>query len=326
MNTRPTTLFISHASEDKTEFVRPLAHALKKLGLRVWYDEFTLQLGDSLRRSIDSGLAECSAGVVVLSRAFFSKEWPQRELDALYSSEVAGRTRLFPVWHQVNAEYISSISPLLADRYATSSDKGVDEVAAQIARQFPPTSRFTGSELARLLERQRATSLYASEALGTGCRYRFFLMNAFKEEYRQITDDAISQLPEGAIDNFPSELDLLLESEHERLRVKHQIPEDVYLTSDEPVREQHLASFVDDISGWASGTLSRKESARLIHDLDREELDEYFILLGLPNFSFSSDQRTLLESALVEIGCGFNSGYKAVNRICALLTTSSSDA
>lgn len=121
IQTPPTTLFISHASEDKANFVRPLVQALEKEGLRVWYDEFSLKLGDSLRRSIDKGLTECTAGVVVLSPAFFSKEWPQRELDALYSSEVAGRIQVFPIWHLVDASYIRSISPLLADRYAVSS-------------------------------------------------------------------------------------------------------------------------------------------------------------------------------------------------------------
>jgi len=48
-------LFISHATEDKESFVRPLADALKKREFNVWYDEFTLKLGDSLRRSIDQG-------------------------------------------------------------------------------------------------------------------------------------------------------------------------------------------------------------------------------------------------------------------------------
>ena len=60
-------IFISHASDDKDLFVRPLAHALKAHGLKVWYDEFSLRPGDSLRRSIDRGLAECIAGLVVLS-------------------------------------------------------------------------------------------------------------------------------------------------------------------------------------------------------------------------------------------------------------------
>src|SRR5680860_389784 len=40
-------VFISHATEDKDEIVRPLATALAAKGLRVWYDEFELRIGDS---------------------------------------------------------------------------------------------------------------------------------------------------------------------------------------------------------------------------------------------------------------------------------------
>ncbi len=55
-------LFISHASEDKEEFVRPLAETLENMGVKVWYDEFTLKVGDSLRRSIDNGLVKSKYG------------------------------------------------------------------------------------------------------------------------------------------------------------------------------------------------------------------------------------------------------------------------
>ena len=48
-------VFISHASEDKDTVVRPLANALLQRGLKVWYDEFELKIGDSLRRKIDKG-------------------------------------------------------------------------------------------------------------------------------------------------------------------------------------------------------------------------------------------------------------------------------
>jgi hypothetical protein len=47
------------------------------------FDEFTLSVGDRLRRSIDRGLANCRYGIVILSPMFFGKEWPQRELDGL---------------------------------------------------------------------------------------------------------------------------------------------------------------------------------------------------------------------------------------------------
>lgn len=78
-------VFISHASEDK-EFVRPLADALIARGLRVWYDEFELKVGDHLRRSIDRGLVRSRYGIVVLSPAFFAKHWPQTEVICFFST------------------------------------------------------------------------------------------------------------------------------------------------------------------------------------------------------------------------------------------------
>ena len=50
-------VFICHASEDKKDFVKPLADALIKEKMRVWYDEFELTLGDSLREKIEIGRA-----------------------------------------------------------------------------------------------------------------------------------------------------------------------------------------------------------------------------------------------------------------------------
>lgn len=76
-------VFISHASEDTDTFARPLADQLRRRGLRVWFDEFELTVGDSLRRNIDNGLAKSRYAVVVLSPAFFAKEWTKKELDAL---------------------------------------------------------------------------------------------------------------------------------------------------------------------------------------------------------------------------------------------------
>ena len=92
-------VFICHASEDKDSFVRDLACRLQARGMAVWYDEFSLSVGDSLRRSIDQGLSMSRFGLVVLSKAFFQKEWPQRELDGLTQREVEGEKVILPVWH-----------------------------------------------------------------------------------------------------------------------------------------------------------------------------------------------------------------------------------
>jgi len=121
-------VFISHAYEDKEDFARPLAEKLRELGLKIWFDEFTLKIGDSLRRSIDKGLSGSKYGVVIISPHFLSKEWPQKELDGLVGLEAKGRKMILPVWHKIDSEEIRKYSPMLADRYAVSSHIGVEEV------------------------------------------------------------------------------------------------------------------------------------------------------------------------------------------------------
>jgi arsenate reductase-like glutaredoxin family protein len=125
-------VFICHATEDKEEFVRPLANSLRLYGLKVWYDEFTLTVGDSLRRSIDKGLVNSCYGIVVISPSFFSKDWPQKELDGLAALEVNGRKVILPIWYQIDVTGVRKYSPTLADRVATKSQKGIKQVTMDI--------------------------------------------------------------------------------------------------------------------------------------------------------------------------------------------------
>lgn len=130
---RTFDVFISHASEDKDEVVRPLANALKASGLSVWYDEFELRIGDSLRRKIDKGLASSRFGVVVLSKAFFGRGWPEYELDGLVTRSVSGEQILLPIWHNVSKKEVIGYSPSLADKLARSTGTHtVEEIAAEI--------------------------------------------------------------------------------------------------------------------------------------------------------------------------------------------------
>ena len=124
-------IFIAHASEDKS-FVTPLAYSLKGRGLKVWYDDFVLKVGDSLRREIDRGLAQSRYGVVVLSRNFFRKHYPQKELDGLAAKEIIDKKVILPIWHDIDKEEITSYSPTLADIVAVKSVLGVETVTDKI--------------------------------------------------------------------------------------------------------------------------------------------------------------------------------------------------
>lgn len=130
---REYDVFVSHASEDKDAVVRPLAHALSDGGLKVWYDEFELRIGDSLRRKIDAGLAKSRFGIVVLSRSFFKKGWTNYELDGLVTRAVSGEQVLLPIWHEITKQELIDYSPSLADKVARSTGTHtIKEIAAEI--------------------------------------------------------------------------------------------------------------------------------------------------------------------------------------------------
>lgn len=126
-------VFISHSSADKEEFVRPLALELQNLGLKVWYDEFELKLGDSLRRSIDQGLINSRYGIVVLSSSFFKRDWTNYELDGFVNKEMNGLKVILPIWHKVSKDEVQKFSLSLADKVAlNSSIYSVKEIAEEI--------------------------------------------------------------------------------------------------------------------------------------------------------------------------------------------------
>jgi hypothetical protein len=134
--------FISHASEDKDTIVRDLAKALLERGCKVWYDEFELTVGDSLRQSIDRGLVQSRYGIVILSKEFFGKNWPAYELNGLLAREVAGAKVILPIWHGIEKSDLLRYSPSLADKFALKSASGnVHRLADQLAELIRPRTK-----------------------------------------------------------------------------------------------------------------------------------------------------------------------------------------
>jgi len=127
--------FISYASEDKKTFVLNLAKSLIRKGFNIWFDETEIKVGDSIRRKIDEGLMKSRFGIVIFSRAFFSKNWPQRELDGLVSLEMQdGLRRILPIWYKIEKEDIIKFSPPLADISALAFPKlNLEEIVEQLS-------------------------------------------------------------------------------------------------------------------------------------------------------------------------------------------------
>ena len=126
-------VFISYASEDKDDVVAPLADALRAGGLSIWFDDFKLGIGDSLRQRIDKGIASSRFAIVVLSKTFFNKGWPNYELDGLVTKAVDGAQVILPIWHDITKDEVVSYSPPLADKIArNTTTQTIEEIADEI--------------------------------------------------------------------------------------------------------------------------------------------------------------------------------------------------
>jgi hypothetical protein len=147
-------VFISHASPDKKQFVIPLSEALRARGVKVWLDQWVIELGDSISASITKGLKESRFGIVVVSKAFFTRAWPKNELGALFAKESSGATHIIPIWHQIEYDEVWENAPLLADKMAARSDDGVaiivERILRLLARDSDTDSTLTSDTLSAL--------------------------------------------------------------------------------------------------------------------------------------------------------------------------------
>jgi hypothetical protein len=128
--------FISHDSRDKESVARPIALGLQRLMCPVWYDEFSLKVGDNLRTSIETGLKTCHKCILILSPDFLANGgWTKKEFDSVFTREILeGRQFVLPVWHNVTKEMVFKYCPSLLNVKGIEWQKlGGDEVCRQLA-------------------------------------------------------------------------------------------------------------------------------------------------------------------------------------------------
>lgn len=139
MKRKKWDVFVCHASEDKEAIAKPLANILSAFGVKVWYDEFTITVGDSLSRSIDKGLANSNFGIIILSPSFFLKGFAEYELRGLTAKEIGGRKVILPIWHKITRKDVLRYSPPLADKWALRTEQySLQEIAIKLLKIIRP--------------------------------------------------------------------------------------------------------------------------------------------------------------------------------------------
>src|SRR4051812_14035500 len=87
-------VFLSHSSEDK-DIVRPLAERLRRDGLRVFFDEWEIKVGDSIPSKIDEGLERSRVLVLCMSANAFASDWATLESQTFRFRDPLNKVRRF---------------------------------------------------------------------------------------------------------------------------------------------------------------------------------------------------------------------------------------
>ena len=129
--------FICHASKDKQSVVKPLLDALDKENISYWYDEAEIKWGDSIPDKINEGLRMSRYVIVVLSDAFLSKNWPQRELNSSLNIESStGKVRVLPliIGSKEVMEKILQNYPILNDKRHLVWENDLKKIIEELKR------------------------------------------------------------------------------------------------------------------------------------------------------------------------------------------------
>ena len=102
-------------------------------------------------------LANCRYGVVILSKCFFGKHYPEKELNGLDQREVGGQSVILPIWYGIDAEDVRAVSPTLADKIGGKWEQGIYKVTLDLLEVIRPDiisdlqkDKLTGVNLPRI--------------------------------------------------------------------------------------------------------------------------------------------------------------------------------
>lgn len=123
-------VFISHASEDKEEFIEPLSKILVEHNISIFYDKESINWGGSIPAKIDKGILHSKICLLIISSNFIRKKWAQREKDAFMMLD---NKKVLPIWHKVSKDEVQKFSPTIAALKAlNTADYTLEEISLKL--------------------------------------------------------------------------------------------------------------------------------------------------------------------------------------------------
>ncbi|MFW6027154.1 MAG: TIR domain-containing protein [Candidatus Woesearchaeota archaeon] len=198
-------VFICHASEDKKSVVESLVNEFDKEGITYWYDNSEIEWGDSLTQKVNEGLKISSYVIVVLSKHFINKNWPNRELNAVLNMEASsGEVRILPlvVGDKNEREDILIEFPLLNDKlYLTWDINRIDKIINALKKRLNKTNKTNKTDYNFIKNEdihipkvnkkysQKEKDQYIKDAYNEVKNYFSIALEKFENSYSQIETD-----------------------------------------------------------------------------------------------------------------------------------------
>lgn len=166
-------VFISHSAKDR-EFATSLATDLVQAGLRVWFDQWNIKVGDSLAQAIYKAIKESRFLLIVMSRDYFqSTTWTKQEWQYALANEIQDKgVRLIPVLYRDcdippmlrtkqwvdfrdQTQYKVILARLVSDLYSLASQVNIVTIGTEIPKpgeRVEELDQNTMSDLKRALK------------------------------------------------------------------------------------------------------------------------------------------------------------------------------
>ena len=127
--TRRVTIFLSHSTEDKP-LARRIATDLRDHGIEVWFDEWEINVGDSISQKIQQGLQDADYVAVLLSKHSVASGWVDKEWQSRIGQEATTRKTIILPLKAEDCE----LPPLLADKAFADFAADYDTALAKVVQ------------------------------------------------------------------------------------------------------------------------------------------------------------------------------------------------
>lgn len=115
-------VFLSYASEDLI-LAENIANILNENGIEVWWDQWCISTGDSLRQKIEEGLLSCTHFLVLLTPHSIKKPWVNQEMDAGLVRKIEEKCKFLPVRSGLEPRLLPPLlAGMLAPKVITDAD------------------------------------------------------------------------------------------------------------------------------------------------------------------------------------------------------------